>query len=412
MGKGMIDIVDKRTKGIVSIVIAVFIVIILGSVIVMNIQSTNAQRLLLEDSIKNQLTSITVAARDMLDADMIDGYNSQQDVNDDFNTFAETRQRLRDLAKETGADYIYVLKYIDDEVMFIMDTDEEDESIFISYEPAAVHLDAFAGQDSVDIMNVKDEYGSYNTAAVPIYADGKVIAVVSADIEDYYLKESNNQAMRSQIILICVMALVLAIVTIMIIFLLSRVANMQRQLSDMARRDVVTGLPNRQYLIEYLESKTKNTAPFALFFIDLDNFKKVNDTAGHDMGDELLRKIAAFLEAGYASSMAFRPAPGKLNIAARIGGDEFVQIIDGIENEGQAEQVASKLLRDFSSGEFSHFENSYGLGLSVGIALYPQHSNDFNILIKYADIAMYHAKRAGKNDYRVYREDMAPKNEK
>lgn len=410
----MINIIDKKIKRIIAIVIAAFIVLMLVLVVGMNIQSTAAQRRLLEDSIENQLLSITVAARDILDADTINRYQSLADVEADFEAFAATREQLRTLARETGADFIYVLKYIGDDVMFVMDTDEEDESVFIPYTPAPVHLSAFAGKDSVGVMNVEDEYGSYNTAAVPIFQNGKVIAVVSVDIEDYYLKESNSQATRSQIILLCAMVVALGAMAGMIIFLLSRVARMQQQLSTMARRDAVTGLPNRQYLMEYLQVKTQDTQsePFALFFIDLDNFKKVNDTAGHDAGDELLRKIATFLEMGPEASQVFRPAPGALNVAARIGGDEFVQVVDGIETEEQAAQAAQKLLSDFSSGAFAHFEESYGLGLSVGISIYPRHSRNFHVLIKYADVAMYHAKHGGKNDYRVYREDMKPKMEK
>ncbi|MGD9559951.1 MAG: diguanylate cyclase [Oscillospiraceae bacterium] len=405
---------SKKAKRVIGIVVAVFIVVILALVVGLDVMNTRAQRHLLEESIQKQLMSITLAARDRLDVDAIAAYNSLEDVEADLEHYIQARAELRKLAGETGADYIYVLKYIGDEVMFVMDTDEEDEAIFIPYDAAAVHMEAFAGHEIAGVMNVEDEYGSYNTAAVPVWKDGHVIAVVSTDIEDYFLKESIGQGVRSQVILVGAMVLVLAAMAVMMVFLLSRVERMQRELSALAHRDTVTGLPNRQYLMEYLEEKTKGATdkPFALFFIDLDNFKSVNDTAGHDTGDELLRRVAVFLETSLESSRVFRPAPGALNIAARIGGDEFVLAVDGIADEVGAAQTARQLLDEFSAGAFKHYEEKYGLGMSIGIALYPKNTRNFHVLIKFADMAMYHAKHGGKNDYRIYEEDMEPKMEK
>lgn len=410
----MTDIMSGKVKAAIAVVVVAFIALVLGLVITINMRSTDEQQTLLEESTKSQLISITLAARDRLDAGAIGGYNSIEDVIADIDNYVYMRDELRQIAADTGADYIYVIKYIDGEANFIFDTDEEDETIFVPYELSQVHLDAFAGNGSAGVMNVEDQWGSYNTAAMPVIYDGKVVAIVCTDINDYYLSQSYEQAYKSRVTLVVSLGAVLCLMASMIFILLSRVSRMQSKLSAMARRDTVTGLPNRQYLWECLEEKTKGgqEKPFALFFIDLDNFKKVNDTAGHDAGDELLRRIADFLEMSLESARVFRPAPGSLNIAARIGGDEFVLAVDGVENAEQGRAVADKLMKDFTSGEFSHYEEKYGLGMSVGIALYPEHTRNLHVLVKYADIAMYHAKNEGRSGFKTYTEEMDPKMEK
>jgi diguanylate cyclase (GGDEF)-like protein len=178
----------------------------------------------------------------------------------------------------------------------------------------------------------------------------------------------------------------------------------------MANFDAITGLPNRRYLMNYLKSistdENKTKASFALLLIDLDNFKSVNDNAGHDAGDALLRHIAAYLDSAHENSKSFRPSAGMLNVSARIGGDEFVQIFPGVETETDAAIIAQKLLRNFSSQTLDRYIQKYSVGLSIGVAICPLHSDDFNVLIKYADLAMYHAKKAGKSAYRVYEDEM------
>lgn len=172
--------------------------------------------------------------------------------------------------------------------------------------------------------------------------------------------------------------------------------------------DNVTGLPNRQHLMEHLVELTADPikGAFGLVFIDLDNFKVVNDNAGHDAGDELLRSIAQYLDHALYDTMSFRPSAGKLNIAARVGGDEFIQVVNGLDTHEKAALVAEKLLDGFKSGHMSRYIEKYSVGLSIGVALYPHDTEDYHVLIKYADIAMYHAKHGGKNQYRIYTDEM------
>lgn len=95
-----------------------------------------------------------------------------------------------------------------------------------------------------------------------------------------------------------------------------------------------------------------------------------------------------------------------LNIAARVGGDEFVQVVTGVDNIEEAAKVAEDILDGFTNAGLHRFIGKYNVGLSIGVALCPHHTQNFHVLIKYADVAMYQAKRNGKNQYCVYWEGM------
>jgi diguanylate cyclase (GGDEF)-like protein len=189
-----------------------------------------------------------------------------------------------------------------------------------------------------------------------------------------------------------------------------RVRKIQEELFRQANYDVLTGLPNRQYLMNYLscniEMSMKKQTSFAFLLIDIDNFKLVNDSVGHDAGDELLRHIAEYLNGVHDNTKLFYPSSGALNLSVRIGGDEFVQIIPGISTVYQAHEVAKKVLENFESQILNEYIEKYRVGLSIGVALFPLHSTDANVLFKYADLAMYTAKKNGKNNYSIYKDKM------
>lgn len=398
----------SRCSRIVILITIVVLIIVVGIVMALSVRSNEEMRSILEESVKSQLISISVAAREILDIDAFDRYNSLEDVAADQAAYDETLRQLRQLASNVDAKYIYALKQIGDAYYFVFDTDTEITDIFIPYDLSPVHEQAFAGNTSADVLNVVDEYGSFNTGAVPIIKDGKLIGIISTDIEDIYLKQATDATRRNTIILICTLAITMLIILALVIYLLRRVKKMQDRLKHMAHYDIITGLPNRQYLLEFLDgiTKDKKSPPFALLFIDLDNFKLVNDSVGHEAGDELLQHIAEYLQKSDHNAMAFRPSAGRLNIAARIGGDEFVQVAFGISTIEEAGQYARRLLDGFTSTGIDRYIEKYAVGLSIGVAMYPYHSENYHTLIKYADVAMYYAKRAGKNGYRIYEDEM------
>ena len=398
----------SRNTSFISVII--FSAIAVALTVFMTMKNSDDLQSILAKSLKSELISTSLAARGLLSIEKFYSYNSIEDIHEDFGAYMETLESMRDLRRLIGVEYIYVLKQLDGKYYIVFDTDEESETLFDEYEISYVHEQAFQGNESADILNVVNEYGSFNTGAVPIWHKGRVIGIVSTDIADKYLTESSEAARRNAITL--VLALVLTVGTMIVIvgLLLRNVRKMQDKLFQMANVDVLTGLPNRQYLMSYLEeiadNALRNDEPFAFLLIDLDNFKSVNDGAGHDAGDELLRHFSQYLENIHENSKSFRPPAGALNVSARIGGDEFVQIVPGVRTEDEALMVAKKVLDNFTSQTIDRFVEKYKVGLSIGVALFPFHTDNFNVLIKYADMAMYLAKRSGKSTIRIYSEDL------
>ena len=406
------DVLKKSSFQNISILaVIVFSIIVIGITVFMTLKNTAELTEILEESIKSGLISTSLAARSLLDIDAFDSYNSAEDIMRDSEHYYETLEHLRHLQRQIGVEYIYALKLIDGKYHFIFDTDEEEDTLFDEYEISTVHERAFLGEESAGIMNVIDDYGSFNTGAVPIWRGGRVIGIISTDIADVYIEESSGAATRNSTLLIVTIVITMCVLIAIVALLMQNVKKMQDKLFRMANFDVLTGLPNRQYLISYLDDISKkalrNGESFAFLLIDLDNFKKVNDGAGHDAGDELLRHFAVYLDSIHGNSKSFRPPAGALNVSARIGGDEFVQIVPGIATTDAAEMMAKRLLENFSSQTIDRFVEKYQVGMSVGVALFPYHTENFNVLIKYADIAMYNAKKNGKNTYSIYNDEMS-----
>ena len=167
------------------------------------------------------------------------------------------------------------------------------------------------------------------------------------------------------------------------------------ELKRRGNEDVLTGLPNRHwiqgYLPDALQHAQQNGEQLALLFIDLDNFKKVNDTAGHAAGDELLR------HASHRLQEAVRPH----DKVVRFGGDEFVVIIETIEHRMDAAHVAERIGEAFSQS-FRLSQGVHVVGTSIGIAMFPADGTDAAMLLEKADIAMYSVKTSGKHGYQFY----------
>ncbi len=173
----------------------------------------------------------------------------------------------------------------------------------------------------------------------------------------------------------------------------------ESKLNILAHYDALTNLPNRMMFHESLKrriSKARRSGTkLALMFIDLDNFKTINDTLGHDYGDMLLKEVAA----------RFHKILREEDLVARLGGDEFTVILDDIQDTAYSSVVAQKIIDSLSQPVRMNTETGY-IGASIGIAIFPDDTNDIEQLIKDADMAMYKAKTEGKNAYRYFTEDM------
>ncbi|MDH5471501.1 MAG: diguanylate cyclase [Gammaproteobacteria bacterium] len=165
-----------------------------------------------------------------------------------------------------------------------------------------------------------------------------------------------------------------------------------QQLLHLARHDSLTGLANRALLEENLKVAIayarRNEKMVALMFIDLDGFKQVNDTLGHDVGDQLLIKVAYKLKSFVRAE----------DCVSRMGGDEFVIMLFGLENEHDVSVTAQRILDDFIQ-PIDISGHDINVGASIGISLFPENADDCVSMIKCADEAMYQVKKSGKNNY-------------
>ncbi len=218
--------------------------------------------------------------------------------------------------------------------------------------------------------------------SVPVVGDGKILAFIGIDSV-----RKNRDWSEENIEMLEIMTKILYGGLMQI--------EASKEIKFMAYYDSLTNLPNRFLFTDrvqqaiYLSERTEKN--IAIIFIDLDNFKLVNDTLGHKGGDDLLKQVAKILSNTVRRS----------DTVARFGGDEFMIIVDNITEYHQAITVMDKIMDHFKD-PFIVEDQEFVVTASAGIALYPLDGEDTETLIKNADIAMYEAKSRGKNQYALY----------
>lgn len=167
------------------------------------------------------------------------------------------------------------------------------------------------------------------------------------------------------------------------------------RIEHLATHDGLTGLPNRAMFDELLNKSLaharRSHTKLAVLFLDLDKFKQVNDTLGHDVGDLLLQHVASILQGLLRAG----------DVVARQGGDEFTMVLPNLASTQDAIQLADKILRSLDQPctlKGHELQNT----ISIGIALYPDDGTDISTLLKHADMALYRAKQAGRNNFQFF----------
>lgn len=173
----------------------------------------------------------------------------------------------------------------------------------------------------------------------------------------------------------------------------------EQRITEMATYDMLTGLPNRTLLMDRIEQALehcrRNQKRVAILFIDLDYFKVINDSLGHDVGDLLLMEVAA----------RFVSVVRGEDTVARQGGDEFIVLLSNLDNELSAEEVAHKIINVLIP-PFIIDGKELHISCSIGISLFPNDGKDIWALLKNSDIAMYHAKKKGRNNCKFFKPEM------
>jgi diguanylate cyclase (GGDEF)-like protein len=173
----------------------------------------------------------------------------------------------------------------------------------------------------------------------------------------------------------------------------------EQRAHELATKDPLTGLLNRRSITERLEHAisraSRHGERLALLFLDMDRFKAINDTLGHDAGDELLRQVSDRIAHAVRGS----------DMVARLGGDEFVVLMEGLPSYASAAEVAKKIVK---ANELPFMIESQNIktSVSVGISLYPQDGNSVHSLMRSADLAMYHAKQERRGSVQFFHEEL------
>lgn len=163
-------------------------------------------------------------------------------------------------------------------------------------------------------------------------------------------------------------------------------------IQKLAYFDILTGLPNRvsftNQLQQAIERSKRQGTLVALVYMDLNNFKPINDTYGHGVGDNVLRAVADRLTRSFRS----------VDMVARVGGDEFIAILEGLKSTDEVDRIVAKLQKQFAK-PFALDKCLHDIGISTGVSLYPDDSSDIDELINIADAAMYRSKKSLSNVY-------------
>ncbi len=185
----------------------------------------------------------------------------------------------------------------------------------------------------------------------------------------------------------------------------------EKQITSMAYFDVLTDLPNRYLLKDRLSQAIlyaeKYKKQIAILYLDLDNFKRINDTFGHSIGDQLLQAVSSRLEKHIRKiDTLSRSTDDEFETTiARLGGDEFTILLREVKEIQDASKVAQRII-DLFSEPFSVGNREMFMSTSIGISLYPDDGEDTDTLLKNADTAMYYAKETGKNNFQFFTESM------
>ncbi|UFJ42699.1 diguanylate cyclase [Brevibacillus humidisoli] len=170
---------------------------------------------------------------------------------------------------------------------------------------------------------------------------------------------------------------------------------LEEKLQFMAYHDTLTGLPNRRLFEERLSQVMTQTVktglPLAILYLDCDLFKEINDSMGHEIGDQFLQEFANRLQCCVRSS----------DTIARMGGDEFMILLPAVANQGEAIVLTQRIL-DSVRRPWKIRQHTFTASVSIGVALYPEHGSTGELLMRHADIALYQAKSQGRNQYTLF----------
>lgn len=367
----------------------IFFVFMLG-VFLFSYLSYYAEKSMLYEQVDARLKTIAQAQTLLLEPDFYDRALDPSSISqtEDLRNI----DRLSDLVHLSEVSYVYSLIEKGGKVYFTSSsaTDEERRSgknltrYFDHYDDVSSTITKAMIEHKMIFSEATDKWGTFRSIIIPMTTPKGNHYALAADISISRIHSILHKQALHHIII------ALGLLAITFIVLMWRLNHMKK----LAFFDPLTALPNRMELINRvnytLTSAQRNNNTLALMFLDLDHFKEINDSLGHKIGDELLVEVAKRIQ----------EVLRKADTASRLGGDEFVLLLPFTDAIG-ASNLAQKLLETISQ-PYRIANHELCVTASIGIALYPIDGDDHETLSKNADVAMYNAKKEGRNGYQFY----------
>ena len=396
---------SRKTHFVLALLlIAVLAILVVSSASVYALLNRRHMRNVLTTNARIGISATCHASLEMLDPELIDDIDSDTDLSELF-SYQRMMNNLNDLCINVEAQRIYLVKPIDGTFYCLWDTSSDNRHDLLPMTLDALQSTGFDGVIAFELAEPGTTTVHINRGVAPLYYHGEVIAIVGVEFSNGYVNEAYSTTTWFMWLMISGLVVTMSALFVITLLLFRQDYRYQQQLFDLANRDSVTNLPNRRYLFNYLKDylgepeSPHADRSMAAFFIDLDHFKSVNDSSGHEAGDVLLRQVADFLSDTIIKSVGAR---GHAVLTARLGGDEFVQLITDADVLF-ATEYANSLEQQFTEClQMTDYIQGFQGNISIGVAVFPQHTTHYNDLVKYADIAMYHSKNDSPNKVTVY----------
>jgi len=294
----------------------------------------------------------------------------------------------------------YYLYAIDDDVEFGFMFDDKQDQVFSKYHDFDIfgfattnietnfHDDEYYTSIEVSDGDLTSNIALSNDKDIQVYSNDKNY-IIYTEVEFNSLVKYNQTAR---------IFILIFIITLFINLIISRLVDEISFINDEkvrlikydATHDNLTGLPNRKFVLDFIKRKLEDEEKFTVLFVDFDGFKSVNDNFGHDTGDQALIE-------GYKR---IQSKIKETDVLARIGGDEFVVVLNNEFNKDNIEMVCKRILESFKP-KFSITNHKFSLGLSIGACINDTNSYSLDEIINLADQSMYDVKKKEKNNYRI-----------
>lgn len=345
--------------------------------------------------------------------------NVIKNVKDNLKQYNDSTELYEDEISKTDqlSEMFYDVKEIEEKLVYLEDNILERESDYINILNAMTnsffHLKAIEDENGEYIDGIIKDVNYAAEELLDTTKEELINKKLSEVYKDYHVykekileilkrvKESKSECIAKEISIIKEKWGVISVYSLregyfsIIVNNVTEIKKYAEKMSYIATFDNLTGLLNRHNLIEYLNKLVSEKEEFSVYFLDLDNFKSINDTLGHSTGDEVLKIISNKLKNIYSEEIS----------VGRLGGDEFIIVRKG-KNIYEDIEKFSLSLSKMLSGTIKINRYSFNTEASIGVSFYPQHAIDAETLLKYADISMYEGKRAGGNKFKIFSPDM------